>query len=386
MKKKVLFMIDSLTCGGAEKSLVSLLPLLDKEKYDVYLWVRSRGGSFEALLDKNVRLVETPYYSSIEKFAFLIGRVLYSIVFRIKDLLGIKEHGAETLWKCQGWAMKVPEGKWDVVIAYQQGIPTYLAAKKYKGCKKIAWINADIFKAGYNVDFNSEIYKDIDWIVPVSSVLSDLLMLHMPQFKDKYKLVYDILNPNTIKELAMSDAQSFKTRRDEIVLVTVGRLVPPKGYDLAVDAAFELKKMGLNYKWYFVGEGGERSNIERQINELGVKDEVCLLGLQTNPYPFMRQADIYVQTSKFEGFGLTIGEAKILGKPIVSTNFDVVYNQIEDGKNGLLAEMNGKSIANAIFKLVTNISLKDRIVAAVQMEGNCTYLSEAKKVETLLDA
>jgi glycosyltransferase involved in cell wall biosynthesis len=162
-------------------------------------------------------------------------------------------------------------------------------------------------------------------------------------------------------------------------------LVPPKGYDIARKAASILKQHGIKFHWYFVGEGPERTNIEKWKNELGVDTEVVLLGLQTNPYAFMAQADIYVQTSKFEGFGLTIGEAKILGKPIVSTNFDVVYNQLTHEKNGLIADMTGESVAENILRLLEDRELKETILSTVQKEENTTYLSEAVKVEQLID-
>ena len=108
--------------------------------------------------------------------------------------------------------------------------------------------------------------------------------------------------------------------------------------------------------------------------------------MHTNPYAFMRQADVYVQTSKFEGFGLTISEAKILGKPIVSTNFEVVYNQLTNEKNGLIAEMNGKSVADNIYRMITDDELREAIIAEIKNEHNTTYITEVKKVEQMFDA
>jgi glycosyltransferase involved in cell wall biosynthesis len=122
------------------------------------------------------------------------------------------------------------------------------------------------------------------------------------------------------------------------------------------------------------------------VEELEVQEQVKLLGEQMNPYAFMRQADIYVQTSSFEGFGLTIAEAKILGKPVVSTNFDVVRNQLTHEKNGLIAEMSGKSIADHIYRLMMDETLRNRMVNEIKQEKNTTYLTEVRKVEQLIDA
>lgn len=386
MKKKVLFIIDSLTCGGAEKSLVSLLPLLNRDKYEISLWMLSPTGAFVSLVPKDVCIVEQPSYTRLEQLQLRIGRLYYSLLIRVMRLLNIKEHGAETLWKCIGWAYKVPEGEWDAVFAYQQGFPTYLVAEKFKVSKKFAWVNADIFAARYNTEFNTNFYQKFTRIVPVSSILKDLMVEKLSEFKDKYSVVYDILNPNVIRELTLQPVKTLRTKEDELVFVTVGRLVPPKGYDVAIKAASVLKQNGVKFHWYFVGEGPERTNIERWKKELGVDEEVVLLGLQTNPYAYMAQADIYVQTSKFEGFGLTIGEAKILGKPVVSTNFDVVHNQLTHEKNGLIADMSGESVAENILRLIKDDELRTSIVAAVNAEENTTYISEVVKVEQLIDS
>lgn len=384
-KKKILFIIDSLTCGGAEKSLVSLLPLLNRDKYDISLWMLYPTGPFVALVPNDVHIIDQPQYNAIEKIKLRIAHILFSLVIRIKRVLKNKEHGAETLWKCTGWAYKIPQGHWDAVFAYQQGFPTYLVAEKFNASQKFAWVNADIFAAGYDIKFNSKFYRKFTNIVPVSSILQDLMSDKMPEFKDKYSVVYDIQNPNIIRDLATEQVATLRTDEKEYVIVTVGRLVPPKGYDIAVKAASVLKSRGLKFHWYFIGEGPERANIKQQKLELGVEDEVVLLGLQTNPYAYMAQADIYVQTSKFEGFGLTIGEAKILGKPVVSTNFDVVHNQLTHEENGLIVDMNGESVAENILRLIEDSELKASIIAAVKKEENTTYISEVVKVEQLID-
>lgn len=194
MKKKILFVIDSLVCGGAEKSLVSLLPLLNRNKYELYIWIIHRGGDFEILLPKDVVVVDSPKYSLLEKIYLEVGQILFSLLLRINKIFSIKEHNAEALWKSIGWAIKVPKGSWNTVIAYQQGLPTYLVANKFSSCKKYAWINVNIFEAGYNIEFNDQFYEKIDNIVSVSEKLYDLLSEKMPKFNSKYTLIYDMIN------------------------------------------------------------------------------------------------------------------------------------------------------------------------------------------------
>jgi len=385
MRKKILFVIDSLKCGGAEKSLASLLPLLNRDKYEIHLWMLHRGGEFESLLPEHIIIEPEPIYDSLERIKMRMACMSYSVKYRIKRLLGIQEHGAETLWKCTGWAYKVPNQQFDVAIAYQQGVPTYLVSTKINAKRKVAWINADIFSVGYNTDYNAIFYSQYNAIVPVSNKLEFMLREGYSEFSDRFHCVYDIINPTLIINQA-SEAISEQHVFDFITIVTTGRLALPKNHILAVKAAKLLRDRGYRFKWLFIGEGGERSSIENLINEYELQDKVLLLGMKTNPYPYMAQCDIYVQTSSFEGFGLAIAEAKILGKPIVSTNFDVVHDQLKHGENGLIAEMKPESVAENIIRLLEDDDLRNHIVANVKKEENTTYISEVEKVESLLDA
>lgn len=386
MKKKVLFVIESLGCGGAEKSLVSLLSLLDRKKYDLSIWIIHPEGAFKYLLPDDITVIEQPRYNAFDSILSKLSALCYSFVYRLNKIIARSEYWGETYYKCRGWAMKVPKGQWDVVCAYHQGLVTYIVASKFHDCKKVGWVNADIFKTGYNTRFNSKHYRKIDRICVVSDALHKLMDDYLPEFSERYLTVWDIVNPVITRQLAGQSVLRLKSGPDEWVFVTTGRLHEIKGYDLAVEAAFFLKKRGLKFKWFFIGEGPERKNIVKKVNSLGLRDEVVLLGLRTNPYPYMAQADVYVQTSRHEGFCMTIAEAKILGLPIVSTNFDVVCDQIEHEKNGLIAEMEGENIGGQIMRLVQDDELRVRIKSAVRQEDNTTCHTEVKKVETLLDS
>ena len=384
--KKVLFVIDSLNCGGAEKSLVSLLSLLDKEKYEIHLEILHRGGAFESLLPSNIIIEDEPKYNVWESILLNFAHILYSFVFRINDILNQREHKAETLWKCLGWAKKAPEQQFDIAVAYQQGFPTYLVSEKIFAKKKVAWINADIFLAGYDARFNQKYYDLFDVIVPVSKKLEVILEQVYPQYTSKYYIIYDVLNPQIIKRRSQEPIREIVSDSNQVVLVTTGRLVPPKNHLLAVEVAKRLHDKGINYKWLFIGEGSERPKIEDLISKYGLEDRVLLLGMRQNPYPYMARCTIYVQTSLFEGYGLTIAEAKILGRPVVSTNFDVVCDQIKHEQNGLIAEMTPESVTDNILRLINDTDLRIRIIENVNKEKNTTYMTEVEKVEKLFDA
>ena len=165
-------------------------------------------------------------------------------------------------------------------------------------------------------------------------------------------------------------------------LVTVGRLTIQKGYDIAIDAARILKEKNLIFKWYFIGEGPERIKLEKMIEEYYLQDNVILKGMQINPYKYINDADIYVQTSRFEGYCITLAEARMLDKPIVTTDFDVVHDQIKHEENGLIVEMNPESIVDAIIKLVEDRNLTTYIISNLKKEkkGNVEEIKKFYKI------
>ena len=385
IKKKILFVIESLGCGGAEKSLISLLSSLDKERYDLSIWMMYPKGAFLSFLPNDVNVIKQPKYNVFESMLLYLSSILYSVIWRLNKMVGKSEYLGETYYKSRGWAIKVPKGKWDVVFAYHQGLVTYVVADKFHGCKKVGWVNADIFKTGYSIKYNSKFYRKIDCICPVSDILHELMDDRMPEFSSKYHTVWDIINSSVIRGLSRKQVGQLRTNSDEYIFVTTGRLHVLKGYDMAVEAAHFLKQKGVKFKWYFIGEGAQRNDIEKQINLLGLQDDVKLLGMKTNPYPYMAQADVYIQTSRHEGFGMTIAEARILGIPVVSTNFDVVYNQITHEKNGLISEMNGVKIGEQILRLIQDDELREHIKSTLQKEENLTYQTEVRKVKKIID-
>lgn len=373
--RKVLFIIDSLTCGGAEKSLISLLPLLDYSKVQVDLMLVERGGVFEQYIPTDVTVVGFPRSRTLY---FRVTQLCFSILLKVLR----RRHGAEVRWWAMNKAYDKVNEEYDVAIAYQQGFPTYYVAEKVQAKRKYAWVNVDLSKAGYNEQYNRQFYNVYDKVVPVSDVLCD--MLKGTGYVDSAKLytVYDILNVDLIWKMSRESLEG--SSRHEVTIVTTGRLAPQKNHVLAVETAAILKKKGMDFVWYFVGDGSERIRIERLIQQYALEEQVKLVGMKPNPYPYMAMADVYVQTSSFEGFGLTINEARILHKPVVSTNFPVVYNQIKDGENGLVAEMTPESVAEKILMLINDDALRERIIDATKREVNTTSVTEPQKVMDLL--
>ena len=254
-KKRVLFVIDTLNCGGAEKSLVSLLSLLNYEYLVVSLSIVRRGGSLEHNLCR------------------FLSNVLFSGTRRLISLLGIRRHGAEIGWLCKRPFYPAFNGYFDIAIAYQQGFPTYYVADKVHAGKKYAWINTDLKNAGYRVRFNRPFYDKMTRVFAVSLALCEILPSAGFVVKEKISLVKDVLNVNLIRELSTASVD-FSFCPGRIKLLTVGRIVPPKNYPLAVEAARLLHEKGFDYEWVFVGDGPDRNSIENKIKTFNLGDRI----------------------------------------------------------------------------------------------------------------
>ena len=369
MKKTILFVINSMGCGGAEKSLLSLLSLIDYQKYDITLLMFRRGGMFEPLLPSAVRIHDALDYMSFcaqpagkQLLSFdlrrLTARLRTSLFLRQNARKGRPLHDAQAYWKCASTAFDPLPECYDVAIAWGQGTPTHFVAEKVTAQRKFAWVNADYANVGHNKEFDRPFYAAYEQIVCVSDQLCLMLKKVFPGFAGKMMTILDINNPKMIVD--MSRQSCTLPDQNGLTLVTVGRLVPQKGYDIAAKAASLLKSRGMQFHWYIVGDGNRRP-IEADAERYGISDCFTLLGAKENPYPYMKAADIYVQTSRYEGYCLTLAEARMLNVPCVTTNFDVVYAQMIDGENGLVVDMTPEAVADGIIRLASDAELYQHI-------------------------
>lgn len=390
MKKKVLFVINSLGIGGAEKSLVSLLPLFDYSKYDVDLLLLREGGIFRPLLDDKVNVLPLPEFvkfcnlslsrqivSFNLKYLFTRLRLTYSL--RKNSRSKNKSHDAQIYWKVCNEVFDELPGEYDLAIGWGQGVPVKFVANKVNAKKKAVWINADYEAVGHRKEDDFDNFEKVDYIVSVSDKQNENMINLFPEYRDKCRVIYDINNADLIQKMA--DSEEPLSDYKGLKIVTVGRLNELKGQDMAVDAANILKNRGIKFKWYAVGEGPARAQLEKQIDALGLQDSFILLGAKANPYPYMKACDVYVQTSRSEGFCLTLTEARILNKPCVTTEFECVYNQMVQEKNGLVVDMNAKAVADGIERMINDDSLRNSIVKYVSNEKK----GNAEEIEKIYD-
>lgn len=371
MKKNILLHIGGLGAGGAEKSLVSFLNTLPEDLYNIDLMLLNKGGLFWNLVPEHVNIIEVPLpYNCLgispTNWKFYIKQSPKYLIKKIYSLFKLKKGGraiAQILWPLWKNEIKINMKKYDVAMSYIEGLPNYYVMDRVDAKKKILWIHNEYTKLGYDKDFDREYFKKADAVVTISELCRDDLVNNFPELKEKFHILENITNPMLIKKMAEEgiNDSAFESMKNTLKLLSIGRLYPQKNYPLAIDAAKIIKDNGIDFKWYIIGEGVLRNEIEKQINALSLQDNIILLGLRSNPYPYIKQCDIIVQSSLFEGKSIAIDEAKILCKPIVTTNYPTVYDVITDFKNGLISEMTPDSLAEKIIKLYNDKDLMERL-------------------------
>ena len=388
MKKKSLFIvIESLIAAGAEKSLISFLSVLDYSRFEVELQLFRYGGEFERYIPKEVHLLppfeytkflEKGFLSQLTSFEFkkIWARLMYSLSIRKGTTFHMDK--ARLYYKYVFPCLSKNTKKYDVAIGYAQGLPTFYVAEKVDANIRFSWVNVSYRLSCINKEFQRQFYSKIDQIVLVSDSAYDVFMNVYPEFKHKMSVIWDIQNAVLIKRLSV-ERPEWNLAKDIPSILTIARLnKTQKGYDISLEACKILRDRGVKFKWYAIGRGAYKEEMEQFIKENHLEDSFVLLGTTPNPYPYIKESTLYVQTSRHEGYGLSIAEARILNTPVVTTEFDAVYSQMVQGKNGLVVRQEPMAVADAIERLLTDRKLFDNIVEYLKNEikGNTKEINK----------
>jgi glycosyltransferase involved in cell wall biosynthesis len=373
LMKKVLIVMATLYMGGAEKSLISLLNTMDpqylaEQRINIYLLTADSKSGLMKLIPEFVNVIECP--TSFRTFALSKSRALsYSkikldvYIRKVMWSLSSKSTRSnltknELYWLSNKKFISNLPGEYDVCLAYMNGTSTYYAIDRVNAKKKFVWMHNEYGKLVYTDEYQKKYFDAADAVVTISERCVESILEHFPDLKDKVKMVENI----SVASLIFKQSEEYFPEEyygyDGIKILSVGRLHEQKGFDIGLDSMKILKDMDINFRWYIVGEGDERSNLQKRILELGLQDYVYLLGLRENPYPYIKNADIFFQPSRFEGKSITLDESKILARPIVVSSYNTVYDSIKDGFNGLICELNHQSLAEGIKQLIENDFLR----------------------------
>ncbi|MBQ5824179.1 MAG: glycosyltransferase, partial [Clostridia bacterium] len=337
--------------------------LFDYSKYDVDLFLFRRQGLFLPNVPSQVNVIDAGkdyelfdgsasacIKTSVKKLNFSLA------ANRMKYAKALKSGNKAAVWSCIKKSLAKIDKHYDVAVAYLEGNSIYYCIDCVDADVKIGYIHNDYVRLGLDKDFDRPFFEKLNYLVSVSDECVNVLKQVFPDLESKIKLILNIVSPTTLNTLGKETAAEYDGTAAKKIL-TVGRFSAQKGYDMAVDAAKILSDSGLDFKWFAIGTGDLQEQTRTRIKELGLEEKFILLGERANPYPYIKNCDIYAQPSYFEGKSIAIDEAKIFAKPIVCTKFPTVYDQLEDGVTALLAEINAQSIAEKIAALLGDEAL-----------------------------
>ena len=353
MKKKLLIVAHHMTIGGVQKSLISALKALDYDKYDVTLYLRKNRTDLLPFVDERVNVIintdPNRYYR--RPYAILLQiKSLFAKAFGKKDKAHELNDILEEKIRCDAmeYERKTYFGNthYDIAVAYVQGYVALFVDKCINADKKIVFYHTS---TNDTPEIHNAVIPNYSAVAALHEQQKALLEEWYPSSNGKIKIVENY----TDKELITEQSKAFSIpETDKTVICSCGRFSPVKGFDMAVNAAKILKDDGMDFIWYFVGDGPERKNIEQKISEYGLQKNIVITGMQKNPYPYMAGCDIYVQPSYEEALGLTILEAHRLNKPVITTATVGGLKLVENGINGVVCEISPDAIAESIADLI----------------------------------
>ena len=358
-KKKIIFVTKALWIGGIETALVNLLNQFNYEKYEVTLLVLHAELNLLNQINPNCRVLiadREKMYSFDEKYKYI----------KLYHLTEESEHPS-LLHRMFMWM--IPFLKWIENRQYIGYIRHLMKNESFDTCIIYSDVVAEIairsiyakhFLMYYHhgamrhVYHDQVAYKKCDKIIAVSENQAEELRKFIPSAADKIITIHNLTDIEGIQwNAAVDTTEVFDKTRFNIV--TVGRISYEKGMDIAVQACAKLVEQGVaNICWWIVGDGPAMPEIRTVIAKMNMDPYIKLVGMKDNPYPYVRQADLYVQPSRAESFGLTILEALILGKVVVSTETYGAKENIINGVNGLLCKTNVNDISKTLKNLLKN--------------------------------
>lgn len=399
---KLFIAIHYLELGGAEISLIGLLQSLDYSKYDVDLFVYSHRGELMEFIPKEVNLLpEIPEYAQIERpLKDVVMDGYWKIAFaRLKAKWQFhryvrRKHPADGSAVFQyvysAVSPSLPSlknyGDYDLAISFLA--PHNIVLEKVNAKKKAAWIHTDYSYIDVNNTLELPIWSRFDHIVSISPEVTKAFVGRFRTLETKIIEIENILSPKFVRDRAEQIAEGdimleMKKEDGVTTLLSVGRFCQQKNFDNVPDICKRITEAGCQVKWYLIGYGGDEPIISKAITDAGMDNNVVLLGKKTNPYPYIKACDIYIQPSRYEGKAITVREAQLLCKPVAITNYPTASSQVRDGVDGVIVPMDNRGCADGIVNLIKDLGLQDKLVHYLE-EHDYGNEAEADKLEELM--
>lgn len=369
-KKRIFIAIHYMEIGGAERSLLGLLNAFDTSHYEVDLFLYSHRGEFMPLIPEKIHLLpEIATYASLEKPIVQILKEGHWLIagarlwakwkcahYRkhhpVKNDASIFQYVANTTTRFLPSLRKY--GEYDLAISFLT--PHNIVLKKVNAKKKIAWIHTDYSYIQVNTAIELPVWSGYDYIASISEAVTESFLRVFPSLKNKIVLIENILSPSFIRQQADMEnvSKEMEVPANAIKFCSVGRFTDAKNFDNVPWILKEIRTQGIDAYWFIVGYGGDEALIRNQIQKADMGKYVILLGKKTNPYPYIKNCDFYIQPSRYEGKAVTVREAQILHKPVIITNFATSRSQLKDGIDGAIVPLDISGCAKALINIVLN--------------------------------
>ena len=390
MKPRILIAIHYMHLGGAEISLIGLLQALDPNMVDIDLFVYSHEGELMKLIPEYVNVLpEEPDWSMFEKpmkevlkkgyFKILFARLkakwrMKQLVKRNhpKDSAAILGYAGEEVSKVVSDLHKY--GTYDLAISFlnpHDFVKDHVLAKK-----KICWIHTDYTRIDIDVKQELPVWDSFDHVISISPDVTKTFLQVFPSLASKIIEIENILSSNFVRHRAEEfDAQDtlltahssqLTANKKSVNLLSIGRFCEAKNYDNVPDICKRtlelLKDKNIDIRWYIIGFGGYEELIRQKIAEAGMQEHVIILGKKSNPYPYIKACDIYVQPSRYEGKSVTVREAQMLCKPVVVTNYPTASSQIKNGDDGVIVPLDNEGCAKGLAEFIFDAEKQEHII------------------------
>lgn len=353
-KKSVLFVCYGLGIGGIERALVNLLNEMPETEFDVDLLVMNPEYALRDQIRRKVTYLDPFLYTLNTRFTMTEIRRRGGLLRHKKRFLAYFDHRVRIKLGLPLWTTfsAIPK-HYDIAVAYSQnGLAPYYVADKVTAGRKVLWYHNGAYeKTGRDYARDQVYYGKFDRIVAVSPACAEILREKFPALTDRILVLPNLCDRERILQSAeAAPPESF--RKDAVHIVTVARLAPEKGPELALEACRILRAAGKNVCWHWVGGGAGMERFRQEIARLGLTGSFLPEGDLLNPYPCIRCADIYVQPSHYEAYPFAVTEAKILCRPIVATRVGGMVSQLQDGVTGRIVPVSAEALASAVGELV----------------------------------
>lgn len=382
--KNILFIAEELDTNGAMVSLIALLKALPTSNYKLSLFLFRHGGRLMHEVPDYVSVLPESIYYKVYRLPlkramiFALKKLRLDLMF-FRLLVSIQRF-FKLNFRMWTFLPKVP-GDYDVACSYADGFVTPLMLRKVDAKRKCAWIHIPYSKYP-QLDYVYDALRKVDICVPVSDDVS-LDLYGILKCKVPTHIVHNLTDPDDC--MAKAAQPCLNERIDGVNrIVSVGRVTPPKFFDIIPSTAIKLKEKDLRFEWYIIGNGDQFESLCREVKSLGLNDYVHFIGARPNPMPWVKSADVVVIPSRYESWGMTVSEALCLGKAVITSDLPVFKEQITDGVNGVMCHITADNLANAIEHILIDEEFRKGLE---RNAVNYPYTKElvAKEFEALVE-